>query len=106
MLFSLGSGVDGISGVCHGSIVALMFDEAFGQLMANFFDRDWLITAELVVSFKRPLMTPAVVLCTTWIETEPEGRKTWMRGRLEDGLGSVYAEGKALYLKRKIKGHL
>ena len=106
MLFSLGSGVNGISGVCHGSIVTLMFDEAFGQLMTTFLDRDWLITAELAVSFKRPLRTPAVVLCTTWIETEPEGRKTWMRGKLEDGLGGVYAEGRALYLKRKEKGSL
>ena len=96
MLFSLGSGINGISGVCHGSIITLMLDEAFGQLMTNFFERDKLITAQLVVSFKRPPMAPAVVLCTTWIETEPEGRKTWMGGEVRGGLGGAYAEGKGL----------
>jgi len=40
VLFSLGSEIDSIFGVCHGSIVTLMLDEAFEQLMTNFVDRD------------------------------------------------------------------
>ena len=106
MLFSLGSGVNSIAGVCHGSIVTLMLDETFGQLMTHFFERDELITADLRVSFKRPLRTPVVVLCTARIEEEPEGRKTWMNGDIRDGNGTVFAEGKSLYLRRKAKGHL
>lgn len=106
VLFSLGSGVNSIAGVCHGSIVSLMFDETFGQLMTHFFDRNELITAELRVSFKRPLRTPAVVLCTAQVEREPEGRKTWMSGQIRDGVGTVFAEAQCLYLRRKIKGHL
>ena len=105
-LFSLGCGVNSIASVCHGSIVTLMFDETFGQLMTHFFDRDQLITAELTTSFKRPLRTPAVVLCTARIETEPEGRKTRMVGEISDGSGNVYAVGRSLYLRRKAKGHL
>lgn len=105
MLFSLGSGVNSIAGVCHGSIVSLMLDETFGRLMTYFFDRDELITAGLEVSFKRPLRTPAVVLCTARTEREPEGRKTWMIGEIQDGNGTVFAHGKCLYVRRA-KGHL
>ncbi|KAL8742692.1 MAG: hypothetical protein Q9190_004860 [Brigantiaea leucoxantha] len=106
VLFSLGSDINGIAGVCHGSIVTLMFDETFGQLMAHSFDRDELITAELTTSFRRPLKTPAVVLCKAQVEREPEGRKTWMNGEICDGNGIVFATGKGLYLRRKAKGHL
>lgn len=106
MLFSLGSGVNSIAGVCHGSIVTLMLEETFGQLMTHFFERDELITADLGVSFKRPLRTPVVVLCTDRIKREPEGRKTWLNGDIRDGNGTVFTEGKGLYLRRKAKGHL
>ncbi|KAL8668763.1 MAG: hypothetical protein Q9168_006621 [Polycauliona sp. 1 TL-2023] len=106
MLFSLGPNVNSIAGVCHGSIISLMFDETFGQLMTHSFDRESLITAELRVSFKRPLVTPAVVLCTASIEGIPEGRKTWMRGEITDGGSTVFAQATCLYLTRKAKGHL
>ncbi|MCJ1250986.1 hypothetical protein MMC30_008216 [Trapelia coarctata] len=103
MLFSLGSGLDGISGVCHGAFITMMLDEAMGQLMAMVVPRDGMITAELVVKFQRPLKTPAVVLCRSWIEREPEGRKLWVRGEVTDGVGGVYAEGKGLFMGRREK---
>ncbi|KAL8639250.1 MAG: hypothetical protein Q9226_008891 [Calogaya cf. arnoldii] len=106
MLFSLGSGINSIAGVCHGSIISLMFDETFGQLMAHFFDRDELITAELGVSFKRPLKTPTVVVCIARIDKEPEGRRTWLNGEIRDGQGTVFAQGQGLYMRRRAKGQL
>ena len=106
VLFSLGSGLNSIAGVCHGSIVTLMFDETFGQLMTHFFQRDELITGDLGVSFKRPLKTPAVVYCAVRVERAPEGRKTWMVGEIRDGTGTTFAEGRCLYFRRKIRGHL
>lgn len=106
MLFSLGSGVNSIAGVCHGSIITLMFDETFGQLMAHSIDRDELITADLGVSFKRPVRTPIVVLCTAQISKEPDGRRTWLTGDIRDGSGTIFAEGKSLYMRRRAKGLL
>lgn len=35
-------------------------------------------TAELTVKFERPLPTPVVVLCGSWVE-KMEGRKAWDR---------------------------
>ena len=105
-LFSLGSGLNSISGVCHGAMVTLMLDEAFAQLMTSLFARDELVTGELVVSFKRPLKTPAVVLCRTWFAKEPEGRKHYLNGEVQDGFGYVYAEGRGIILTRKVKGRL
>lgn len=84
----------------------MMLDEAFVQLMTSLFSRDEMITGELVVSFKRPLKTPAVVLCRTWFEKEPEGRKHYLKGEVQDGLSYVYAEGRGIILTGNFKGRL
>ena len=101
MLFALGSDLNGISGVCHGAVVTLMLDEGMGQLMACVTDRNQMITANLIIRFKRPLLTPAVVSCRSWVEREPKGRKLWIRGEVGDGIGGVYAEGEASFMKRR-----
>ena len=60
-----------------------------------------MITGQLLVTFKQPIKTPAVVSCKSWIEKEPKERKLWVKGEVADGLGSVYAEGEALFMKRE-----
>ena len=78
-----------------------MLDEGMGQLMACVTDRNQMITANLIIRFKRPLLTPAVVSCRSWVEREPKGRKLWIRGEVGDGIGGVYAEGEASFMKRR-----
>ena len=55
------------------------------------------------MQYKKMLPTPSVVLCRAWVETEPEGRKVWVKASVEDGLGGVYATGRTLFIKMKPK---
>ena len=109
MLFSLGCGVDGITGTAHGAIVALMLDEAMGQLAAEVFGRHNIVTARLDVAFKRRLNTPRVVLAKTFMkEGEEEAKRGSVRGenkgkleimgRVEDEEGDVFAEGRSIFV--------
>lgn len=55
-------------------------------------------TAELTIKYERPLPTPGVVLCRSWVE-KTEGRKVWIKGVLEDGKGVIFARGQSLFVK-------
>lgn len=98
MVFSLGDGVNGIAGTCHGGLIGLMLDEVTGQLAAEVFGRYNIITAGLKVAYKRKISTPAVVLCRAWLG-EVKGRKAKIEGTIEDGMGGVYAIGQTVFVK-------
>ncbi|PQE13338.1 thioesterase superfamily protein [Rutstroemia sp. NJR-2017a BVV2] len=102
MLFSLGDGVHGHSGFSHGGFTGMMMDEVTGQLAATVYGRG-IFTVELSLKYKKMLPTPGVVLCRAWIEKEPVGRKVWILGSIEDGQGTVYATGEALFIKEREK---
>lgn len=95
MLFSLGSGMNGHSNIAHGGMVMVMLDEAMGYLAA-LQNKRWIMTAELIVKFKKPVPTPSVVLCRAWLLKPLAGRKIWVEGTVEDGNGGVYAVGNSL----------
>lgn len=61
-------------------------------------------TASLKIDFRRPVRTPGVLLCRSWLERR-EGRKLWVKGRVEDGQGGLYAEGESLWVE-VLKGRL
>ena len=114
MLFSLDHGVDGVPGTAHGAIVALMLDEVMGHLAAEVFGRYNIVTAKLDVAFKRRLNTPKVVLARAFIgEGEKEAkkgsggventRKLEIMGRVEDGEGGVFAEGRSVFANLRPK---
>lgn len=120
MLFSLGEGVSGgrkyvwkdfsehdflgtsaeqidSREFAHGGLMATLLDEALGtpvfvQSPAG------CATAELSVTYERPLPIPAVVLCRSWVD-KAEGRKIWIKGTIEDGNGLVFARGQSLFVK-------
>lgn len=114
MLFSLGRGVDGIAGTAHGAIVALMLDEVMGHLAAEVFGRDNIVTARLDVGFRRRLNTPRVVLARAFMEEGEEEAKRGsgggknkgkleIMGRVEDGEGGVFAEGRSVFVRLRPK---
>jgi thioesterase superfamily protein 4 len=97
-IMSLGGGLNGHHDITHGGMVSVILDEAIGTAaqMTRPMDKTTM-TAFLRVDYKKPIPTPNVVLCRSWIE-KIEGRKLWGRGSIEDGLGNVLALGEALFI--------
>jgi acyl-CoA thioesterase FadM len=58
------------------------------------------VTAELTIKYKKPIMTPAVLLCRARVAKEA-GRWVELVGWVEDGNGTVYAEGRGAFVKMK-----
>ena len=76
------------------------------------------LTTHYEADFKRKVKAPCVVLCRAWIideegsssgdvgkgdEKGKEGRKRMLvvKGRVEDGMGTVYLEGSSRFLRPK-----
>ena len=102
VLLSLGSGLDGYPGMCHGGLLTLLFDDAIHELAAQEIP-DVSITVTLNTTFRQPVRTPSVVLCRVWMEKEPQGRKAWVQASIEDGNGGVYASADSFILRMKGK---
>ncbi|EXJ64974.1 hypothetical protein A1O7_01313 [Cladophialophora yegresii CBS 114405] len=99
-LLSLGTGVDGKTGRAHGGFNALVLDQITGMTAAAISGAAAPATATMTVDYKAPINTPGVVLCRCWA-VEKQGRKTWLKGRIEDGEGKLLASAKALFIDPK-----
>lgn len=55
-------------------------------------------TAKLEVDFKRPVLTPCVVICKVNV-SEIEGRRCVMDGTMEDGKGEVHASATSVFVR-------
>lgn len=55
-------------------------------------------TATMTVDYKKPVDTPGVIVCKSWLEGRSEGRKHWVRAVVEQE-GKVVAEGRCLFLE-------
>lgn len=99
ILASLGSGLNGHSGIVHGGFTAMLIDEASG--LANMYHNDaHTFTANLNVNYRKPIPAPSVVLCRASI-TKTEGRKRFVRCTVEGPAGIIYADSVALFLEFK-----
>ncbi|GAW19378.1 hypothetical protein ANO14919_088640 [Xylariales sp. No.14919] len=102
---TLGSGLNGYPGVCHGGLVMAILDEVISDLVPINQRRGTApggthMTAYLNTSFIRPVPTPATVLTRAWL-TKIEGRKYFMQGTMEDEDGVVLARADALFVQLK-----
>jgi thioesterase superfamily protein 4 len=102
-LYVIGSGLNGHEGVCHGGFLSLVLDEIMGLVVRLYPKAANPYTLYLNVSFKKPLSTPAVIVCRGRF-TKLQGRKMWVSGSVEDGEGGLYATGESLFLE--VKGNL
>ena len=97
-LLKVGSGINGHVDTCHGGFLSVVMDEIIGNAAEYERPRNKsTMTAYLKVDYKKPVKTPGVILCRSWLEKR-EGRKMWGRGTIEDGQGSIMTTGEALYL--------
>ncbi|CAO2647839.1 Nn.00g087610.m01.CDS01 [Neocucurbitaria sp. VM-36] len=115
-IIELGDGLNGHPRIAHGGFAATMLDEAcgvliglnldkkserlrdLGQLDAN--TRMSSFTAYLNTNYKKPIPTPGFLLCTAKIERQ-DGRKLFIRASIEDGKGTVFTTGEAMFVEVK-----
>lgn len=111
-LITLGSDLDGHPGICHGGIVATIFDEVLGyaapasRLSGEGQDAGKpvpsYVTAYLNTTYLRPVRTPGTILVVART-TKVEGRKIWVEASMEDGRGDKLARAEALFVEVKLK---
>jgi acyl-coenzyme A thioesterase PaaI-like protein len=107
MLFNLQSGVNGFRDTAHGGLLCALMDEALAMVVELYratasASREELYTANLNVSFRRPVKTPGVVIAKSWLEKR-EGRKCIVRGLLEDGEGRACVHVEGLWISARSK---
>jgi len=112
-LITLGNDLDGHPGVCHGGIVATIFDEVLGyaapasrltgekQLPTGAPVPSY-VTAYLNTTYLRPVRTPGTILVVART-VRAEGRKIWVEAYMEDGEGEKLAKAEALFVETKLK---
>ncbi|GKT45584.1 acyl-coenzyme A thioesterase THEM4 [Colletotrichum spaethianum] len=107
-LLTLRAGVNGYPNVSHGGIVATVLDETIGMVfLVNkteglMPEEESYMTAYLNVTYVRPVQTPQTVLCVVEV-VRVQGRKWWIRGRIEDREGRVLAKAESLFVRLKEK---
>lgn len=94
--YSLGSGLNGHRGFCHGGSLSTAMDQTMGTLVRAYVKTDS-YTKNLNVTFEKPFPTPGALLCRVWL-TRIDGRKLWVSGRMEDGQGNVYITAESLWI--------
>jgi acyl-coenzyme A thioesterase PaaI-like protein len=111
-LLTLEPGLNGYPSVCHGGLIALIFDEIMGVAGAQITRRAMelaksrgeaaskasAMTAELTTTYRRPVLTPQTV-CVVIIPVKMEGRNAFLNARMENSKGKVLAEGRARFAK-------
>jgi uncharacterized protein (TIGR00369 family) len=79
----------------HGGVTATLLDQVIGILVLHSY-KSGCATAELTVKYKRPVVTPAVLLCRASIVREARRWIEFVRW-VEDGVGTVFAEGRGAF---------
>ncbi|RFU32150.1 hypothetical protein B7463_g4163, partial [Scytalidium lignicola] len=104
-LVSLGSGLNGHPDKAHGGVLSCILDEVIGMVTLDARDRSKIIyTLYLKVEYKKAVSTPTVVLCHAWLDKKTEGKKIFGHATIEDGEGTVFTTGEALFIQKDQPG--
>ncbi|KAF2673419.1 hypothetical protein BT63DRAFT_155945 [Microthyrium microscopicum] len=110
-LVTLEPGLNGYPAVCHGGLIALLFDEVMGVAGSQFVARQIKLakekveapskgaamTVELTTIYRRPVLTPQTV-CVVVLPVKQEARKKFLNARLENSKGDTLAECRAIFV--------
>ncbi|KAL5364830.1 HotDog domain-containing protein [Aspergillus floccosus] len=109
LFVQLGTGLNGFTDTVHGGVLASLVDEALStcveavrQQVAGQ-SKVKLFTANLNVSYRAPVYTPAVILIKTWLRRR-EGRKWFLEAQVVTEEGKVCTEVKALWISERAAG--
>ena len=99
-VFHVGRALCGHRGIVHGGMTAALMDDVSGA--ATFCAAGGgHFTANLNINYVRPVKADQYVLIRAQA-VKQEGRKTYVNISVEDGKGTVFARGTALYVKPKM----
>ena len=73
-------------------------DHAMASLARASSERMGSYTKSLHVDYRKPLYIPGPLLCRAWI-TKVQGRKLWIRGRMEDEWGGAYITAEGFFVR-------
>ncbi|GLC40664.1 hypothetical protein PLESTM_001099000 [Pleodorina starrii] len=99
----LGKEVCGFPQTVHGGLTAALVDETAGGLAVALWRagdlgfRPPAYTARLEVDYKRKIPNGQIILIATEVEQLAD-RKVWLRAKVTNGKGAVYATGRALFV--------
>lgn len=102
ILVSLGTEVDGGIRRLHGGVTATLLDQVMGTLISYVYEHTC-ATSDLNVKYKQAIMTPCVLLVRAKVVRE-KGRWIETKGWIEDGNGTVFAEGWGAFVMSKVGG--
>ncbi|KAH7414440.1 HotDog domain-containing protein [Phaeosphaeria sp. MPI-PUGE-AT-0046c] len=101
----LGPALCGHPGIVHGGLLATLLDEGLARCCFPALPNKVAVTASLKIDYKAPCMAGQVVVLRAET-TKVEGRKAWVKGRLEtlvdEAKGEkavVLTEGEALFIE-------
>jgi acyl-coenzyme A thioesterase PaaI-like protein len=101
----LGPALCGHPGIVHGGLLATLLDEGLARCCFPALPNKVAVTASLNITYKAPCMAGQVVVLRAET-TKVEGRKAWVKGRLEtlvdEAKGEkaiVLTEGEALFIE-------
>jgi acyl-coenzyme A thioesterase PaaI-like protein len=102
VLVSLGKDIDGGIRRLHGGVTATLLDHVMGTLV-SFVYQHTCATSDLSVKYLQAITTPCVLKVRSKIVRE-KGRWIETRGWVEDGKGTVFAEGSGAFVINKVGG--
>ncbi|OAK98755.1 thioesterase family protein [Phaeosphaeriaceae sp. SRC1lsM3a] len=101
----LGPALCGHPGIVHGGLLATLLDEGLARCCFPALPNKVAVTASLKIDYKAPCMAGQVIVLRAET-TKVEGRKAWVKGRLEtlvdEAKGEkpiVLTEGEALFIE-------
>ncbi|KPM39376.1 hypothetical protein AK830_g7190 [Neonectria ditissima] len=103
MLVSLGGGLSGFPGTCHGGILQTILDESMVTLILTNVNENtglkysWFSTVSMNTVFMKPVRIPATLLAVVAI-TRVEERKLYLTTTLKDGSGVALVKADAVFV--------
>ncbi|KAF2401122.1 Thioesterase/thiol ester dehydrase-isomerase [Trichodelitschia bisporula] len=98
----LGHALCGHPGIVHGGLLATLLDEGLARCCFPALPNKVGVTASLKIDYRKPCMAGQYVVMKAET-TKVEGRKAWVKGRLEtlplEGEGEVLVEAEALFIE-------
>ena len=107
LFVSLEHGVNGFRDTTHGGVLCALLDEVQSTCVelrrrTQSSDPVTLYTANLNVSFRRPVPTPGLAMVKAWFEGK-QGRKWRARGVIMDAEGRICAEASSLWIAARME---